>query len=254
VNPAFCFHQPSVLLSQGRANRDGLCDLVQCCIAFVVTLALTLSVPLAVLRSVAVHGGTIVVVAGSGLICLVDLSRTLRGGEAETISGFGFYQVLSLATGLLLLVAQWGALLESGSTAATTSVVSGLAAVVLLMTGATIRFLAIRELGDAFISGEESRDHAGVVTTGVFSVVRHPSETGLWFCLLGVLVGASAWHTAVVVLPVIAMLSSLRVIAEERCLLATHGDVYRDYCREVPRSIIFRLLFTIVGSKNVIER
>ena len=77
------------------------------------------------------------------------------------------------------------------------------------MTGATIRFLAIRELGDAFISGEESRDHTGVVTTGVFSVVRHPSETGLWFCLLGLLVGAAAWHTAVVVLPVIAMLSSL---------------------------------------------
>ena len=254
MNSAFRFHQRPVLLSQRHAKHDRLYYWGQCCVAFVATLALTLSVPLAVLRSIPVHGGTFVVVAGSGLICLVDLSRTLRGGEPEMISRFGFYQVLSLATGLLLLMAQWGALLESGSTTATMSVASALAAVVLLLTGVTIRFLAIRELGDAFLSDEETRDDAAVVTTSVFSFVRHPSETGLWFCLLGLLVGASAWHTAVVVLPVFVMLSTMRVIAEERCLLATHGDVYRDYSREVPRSMISGLLVKIVGSSNVIER
>ena len=113
----------------------------------------------------------------------------------------------------------------------------------ILINGTLSQQNLTNELAHRFIFAEGATNPVGECP----HVVRHPSETGLWFCLLGLLVGAAAWHTAVVVLPVIAMLSSLRVTAEEHCLLATHGDLYRDYRREVPRSRILRRLSTIVG-------
>jgi len=237
------------LLSQRRTDllyapreQAHAVGLLRRCVVLLATMSLAISVPFAVMHSIPIHFVTIFVVAASGLICLVDLTRTMKNVEPETFARFGPYQILSLATGVLLLVSQWGALLEASTLASEISFTRAIAAMLLLVAGATIRFFAIRELGRAFVSHSGSRRHSGIVTTGMFSVVRHPSETGLSLCLLGMLIGASAWYTAIIVLPVFLVLSCLRIVAEERWLMATHGDSFGDYSRTVPRNLAFGLI------------
>ncbi|KAJ7142395.1 hypothetical protein C8R44DRAFT_865740 [Mycena epipterygia] len=55
----------------------------------------------------------------------------------------------------------------------------------LIIGGATIRFRCYRELGRHFTFALSIRDNHALVTTGPYSVVRHPSYTGGNMTLLG---------------------------------------------------------------------
>ena len=100
-------------------------------------------------------------------------------------------------------------------------------AVVLLALSA---YLAWKGLATVF---GEVRDEPGVISTGVFGIVRHPiylSEVLLYlgFLMLSVsLAAAVVWCIAIVFLHYISR-------CEEKLLLARFGKEYAQYMREVP--------------------
>ena len=91
---------------------------------------------------------------------------------------------------------------------------------------AVIAALALAVGGLAQLRGLENIDH--LVTTGLFSVLRHPMYTGfiLW------IVGWTAWHGAALSLAVaLACIGNIVYWRwlEERALEARYGEEYRAY-------------------------
>jgi protein-S-isoprenylcysteine O-methyltransferase Ste14 len=88
----------------------------------------------------------------------------------------------------------------------------------------------------ADLTGQKSKDHK-VVTTGAYSVVRHPMYTGLLCIALGV----SIWSNSVLKMSLTLVLTIVLVLAaneEEKWLLQLHPKDYARYSKQTPRCII----------------
>lgn len=138
---------------------------------------------------------------------------------------------LSLVTGQFLLLA--ALIFLPRGTLWSTGVGVIVAAVALGMVGAVLAVLGVIGLGPALTASPIPREHAPLVTTGVYGLVRSPIYAGLMTGGIAlVLVGASAWHIAVW-LALVGLLS-LKTRWEER-MLATGHPGYRSYGRRVGR-------------------
>jgi protein-S-isoprenylcysteine O-methyltransferase Ste14 len=65
-------------------------------------------------------------------------------------------------------------------------------ATILMVLGATIRYLCFRELGRHFTFHVTVLENHKLVTTGPYSIVRHPAYVGTLFMVLGQVI----WYTA----------------------------------------------------------
>lgn len=91
-------------------------------------------------------------------------------------------------------------------------------------------FLAYRRVGTGHYVDENHR----VVTTGPYSLVRHPFYTSAFLCWTGVaLAAANIWVTGLFVLYVIPAYW-FYAASEEKMMTATFGAQYEDYRRSVP--------------------
>lgn len=71
-----------------------------------------------------------------------------------------------------------------------------------------------------------------LVTSGPFSIVRHPMYAGLTLAAFGALLIYSTWTT--MFLAICAPLTFVRTRNEERALEAEFGEEWREYCKRVP--------------------
>ena len=109
------------------------------------------------------------------------------------------------------------------------------AAIVLALAGAVLAVLGVRGLGPALTASPSPREHAPLVTAGVYGVVRSPIYTGLMTGGVGlVLLGASVWH--LVLWLGLFVLLAVKARWEERMLLEEHPD-YQDYAADVGRFV-----------------
>jgi protein-S-isoprenylcysteine O-methyltransferase Ste14 len=84
---------------------------------------------------------------------------------------------------------------------------------------------------------EQSQQIKGLVTTGVFSKIRHPMYLSLIFMYLGL---AIAWGVMWMLLPslLFSALTVLTTIKEEEFLLLSFGHQYKEYMQAVPWRLI----------------
>ena len=107
------------------------------------------------------------------------------------------------------------------------------AAILLAGGGAVLAVLGVLGLGPALTASPIPREHAPLVTTGVYGLVRSPIYTGLMSGGLGlVLLGASVWHLVAGLTLVLLLAGKARW--EERMLVAEHPD-YAAYGARVGR-------------------
>ncbi|TFD74417.1 methyltransferase family protein [Cryobacterium fucosi] len=107
------------------------------------------------------------------------------------------------------------------------------AAIVLGAGGVILAVLGVAGLGPALTASPIPREHAPLVTTGVYALVRSPIYTGLMTGGLGLaLFGASIWHAAAWL--ALALLLAGKARWEERMLVAEHPD-YVGYGARVGR-------------------
>ena len=80
---------------------------------------------------------------------------------------------------------------------------------------------------------EQSQQIEGLVTTGVFSKMRHPMYSSLILMYLGL---AIAWGVVWMLLPALlfSVLTVLTTIKEEEFLLRRFGHQYEEYMQAVP--------------------
>lgn len=106
-------------------------------------------------------------------------------------------------------------------------------AIALGLVGAAVAVLGVVGLGPALTASPIPREHAPLVTSGVYGLVRSPIYTGLMTGGLGLLLfGASGWHIGAWV--ALILLLSAKTRWEERMLMAEHPD-YAKYGARVGR-------------------
>ncbi len=114
--------------------------------------------------------------------------------------------------------------------------VAGLAT---LIAGSQLRRHCWRTLGASFTGDVRARPDQVVVTTGAYALLRHPSYSAGILMNLGVGLALGSWlSTALLVLASLAVYA-YRMSVEERVLLATIGEPYREFMRTRRRLIPF---------------
>jgi protein-S-isoprenylcysteine O-methyltransferase Ste14 len=101
--------------------------------------------------------------------------------------------------------------------------------IALMWIGIGLRLWAFRTLGRFFTFTVMTSDDQPVVSDGPYGFVRHPSYTGALHACAGVGLVQGNWISlaAMVVIPGIGIINRIRV--EERALLGTLGEPYREY-------------------------
>jgi protein-S-isoprenylcysteine O-methyltransferase Ste14 len=108
--------------------------------------------------------------------------------------------------------------------------------VVLFAAGGALRIWPVFVLGHRFSGLVAIQPGHTLVTSGIYSVIRHPSYLGLLVNSLG---WALAFRSGVGVLLTLLLIPPLvaRIRAEERLLRTHFGDEYEAYCRRTSRLI-----------------
>ncbi len=76
------------------------------------------------------------------------------------------------------------------------------------------------------------------VTKGLYRISRNPQQVSILLSYLGISMAIGSW-VAVILITIGAIMSHIRVIAEERSCLQQYGDSYRQYLEQVPRYFLF---------------
>lgn len=109
-------------------------------------------------------------------------------------------------------------------------------AVILLVAGFIIRLISFKTLKNAFSYSLAVSDTQQLITSGVYSIIRHPAYLGTFFYVAGVvmmyrvIIGIAA---IVLFIPV----TIRRIRKEEGMLLKQYGKEYNDY-RKKTRALI----------------
>jgi len=114
---------------------------------------------------------------------------------------------------------------------------ASLAGLIVLMAGLAIRCIAIVTLGKAFSANVAIKSAQTIQRTGIYSVLRHPSYSGLLLIFLGIGLHSRNWLAlAVAFLPSTAALL-YRIRIEEAVLNTKFGPEYAAYSRVTKRLV-----------------
>jgi protein-S-isoprenylcysteine O-methyltransferase Ste14 len=107
----------------------------------------------------------------------------------------------------------------------------------MILLGSLLRRYCWRTLGQYFTGDVRARADQPVIRTGPYRLVRHPSYTAGIMMFVGIGLALGSWLSLVLLAIAAIATYAYRVTIEERALLNTIGEPYRDYMRETKRFI-----------------
>lgn len=107
----------------------------------------------------------------------------------------------------------------------------------LVGAGTVFRIWAIRTLGRYFTSTVQTTGEQMLVTTGPYTLVRHPSYLGAFAAILGISVLLQTWVGLAVAAMAMLYAYYRRIAAEESALLAQFGEDYVLYSKKVKKML-----------------
>ena len=111
--------------------------------------------------------------------------------------------------------------------------------IVVLIAGALLRRHCWRMLGASFTGDVRVRPDQQVVSRGAYRILRHPSYTAGIVLNTGVGVALGSWASALLLAVASFAAYAYRIGVEERALLATIGEPYREFMRGRKRLVPF---------------
>jgi protein-S-isoprenylcysteine O-methyltransferase len=109
----------------------------------------------------------------------------------------------------------------------------------MLIAGAVLRRLCFNTLGRSFTGKVIVAQDQRIVQHGVYRWVRHPSYTGALLMYTGIGLALGSWISVAILFFSHCYLYGIRVVVEEKALLETLGEPYREYMSRTKRFIPF---------------
>jgi protein-S-isoprenylcysteine O-methyltransferase len=109
--------------------------------------------------------------------------------------------------------------------------------IALMLGGIALRQWSIRVLGRFFSTRVQVTSDQRIVTSGPYSVIRHPSYSGTLLTLLGLGLSAKTWAGTLVILVLFGLVYGYRISIEESFLKAEFGQEYAEYAKKTKRLI-----------------
>jgi protein-S-isoprenylcysteine O-methyltransferase Ste14 len=110
---------------------------------------------------------------------------------------------------------------------------------IFLWSGIAFRIWSFQTLGRYFTFTVQTSSDQPVITAGPYRIVRHPGYLGLVVAITGIGFQFGNWASAIALAAVATAGLMYRINVEERALLQTLGDRYRDYAATRKRLIPF---------------
>jgi protein-S-isoprenylcysteine O-methyltransferase Ste14 len=108
---------------------------------------------------------------------------------------------------------------------------------VLLVTGISIRWIAIKQLGKFFTYKVTIKDDHSLIRSGLYGHIRHPSYTGALLAHLGLGLSFSNWFSLALSSLPFWFAALYRIRFEERALTEAFDQEYLEYSRGTKRLI-----------------
>ena len=111
--------------------------------------------------------------------------------------------------------------------------------VALMIGGSLLRRHCFRMLGESFTGDVRASAEQQVITRGAYSIVRHPSYTAAIILNSGLTLALGSWLSFAVLVTISLIVYNYRISVEERALVTTIGDPYRQFMKTRKRLIPF---------------
>jgi protein-S-isoprenylcysteine O-methyltransferase Ste14 len=164
------------------------------------------------------------------------VARRARGAVGAQDAGSMRVIVLSILAGVAAAFALAARCPAAAIAAPRTAFWAGVLAVV---AASLLRRHCFRVLGESFTGAVVVRPRQTIVERGAYRFVRHPSYTAAALMILGIGLALANWAALLALAIAVAIAYGYRVRVEERALLATLGDAYREYMSRTKKFIPF---------------
>lgn len=109
----------------------------------------------------------------------------------------------------------------------------------LIVIGISLRAWAVQKLGKHFTATVQLKDDHALITSGPYSVVRHPSYSGALMAVVGSAVFLNSIIGTVVAFSLMMIAYYIRIKIEEQVLTGLFGNRYTDYSKRTKKLIPF---------------
>jgi protein-S-isoprenylcysteine O-methyltransferase Ste14 len=107
----------------------------------------------------------------------------------------------------------------------------------LILLGSLLRRYCFSTLGKYFTGDVRARADQPVINTGPYTLIRHPSYTAGMMMFMGIGLALGSWASFLLLSITAIATYGYRVSVEERALLETIGEPYRDFMKDRKRFI-----------------
>ena len=154
---------------------------------------------------------------------------------------------LATLMGIAILLSLWAAIFDPMNP--NVSQWGFLAGSILILVGVSLRLASIRRLGPYFLNEVSLLPCHALVTTGVYSWLRHPSETGTLLLSLGAGILFESPLSLTIFSFILLPLVILRTKAEDQLLASEFQNDFKYYAQTVPALIPCGKSFSILIAK-----
>ena len=107
----------------------------------------------------------------------------------------------------------------------------------MMIAGTIFRVWCIRTLGKFFTATVKTQEEQRVITSGAYSVVRHPSYSGAYIAAVGSSIFMHAPFAAIFTFVVLFIAYYIRIKAEEETLVKEFGEEYESYRKRTKKLV-----------------
>jgi protein-S-isoprenylcysteine O-methyltransferase Ste14 len=165
--------------------------------------------------------------------------RVIRGSftDAPSAQDKGTFRALVIGSPLAVIAASMASFIPSLTIPY--PFVAMVLGTILLVTGAVLRRNCFNALGKSFTGTVIVSKDQRIIQSGVYRLVRHPSYTAAFLMFTGIGLALGSWLSVAILVLVHCYLYGIRVSVEEKALLETLGEPYRQYMSRTKRFIPF---------------
>lgn len=186
-----------------------------------------------------IHTKIIIICSGCILMWLTQPIFTVKETKEKKDSDKSSVLLILLMTSLssMLPVFIWAFFSEDRDSFSIGAIIG----IGLLIIGLAVRTWAVQELGKYFTPTVQIQSDHELITTGPFSIIRHPSYLGAFLAVTSFALILQVYIGYLIAIIAMGIAYKVRIAIEEKELTAHFGVLYQNYSKRTKKMIPFIL-------------